>query len=152
MLLRWPPRPSSGIPDPKVDTFSVEARAFNPVDVHVGARVRSKRMATGLSLRQMSALLGVGEKRLSEYETGETRITASDLAELARLLSERPSWFFSGGDARAQYAVAGSAEGLELMRLFVGVRNPRARRQILDFAAGLARAESGPAAKNEPSC
>ncbi len=151
MLLRWP-SPSSNA-GPGACAGRLEQRGSSPVDIRVGFRVRQKRVECGLSQSQMSARLGVSEQLLSDYESGRTRIDAKVLVAISQLTGERPSYFFAVGPVEwpkgetaaqspAATAADDAAEGLELMRAFARIKDPEAGRKILDFAAGLAHAES----------
>ena len=66
----------------------------NPVDVHVGSRVRSRRISAGFSEEEFRAALGVTAEQMRAYESGATRIGASLLYDVSRLLECLPKVFF----------------------------------------------------------
>jgi ribosome-binding protein aMBF1 (putative translation factor) len=61
-------------------------RKSNPVDVHVGGRVRLRRMLLGMSQEKLGESLGLTFQQVQKYEKGSNRIGASRLFELARIL------------------------------------------------------------------
>jgi transcriptional regulator with XRE-family HTH domain len=132
----------------------------NPIDKHVGARLRMRRMLVGMSQEKLGAALDITFQQIQKYEKGANRIGASRLQELARVLQVPPSFFFEGappGDAPAVgFAEAGAAsyvadflstaEGLQLNRAFALIRDPKVRRRILDLVASLAQESAEPPA------
>jgi transcriptional regulator with XRE-family HTH domain len=70
----------------------------NPVDVHVGRRVRIRRVLCGLSQTALAEQLGLTFQQLQKYESGATRISASRLWLIARMLVVASGWFCMGSD------------------------------------------------------
>jgi len=68
----------------------------NPVDVHVGGRVRFLRISAGVSEQELGAALGVTAERMRAYESGATRIGPSLLYDVSKLLQCPPTAFFEG--------------------------------------------------------
>ena len=68
----------------------------HPIDVHVGGRVRLRRVHLGLSQAKLAAALGLTFQQIQKYERGVNRISASKLFELAQLLEVPVSFFFDG--------------------------------------------------------
>lgn len=66
----------------------------NPIDVHVGKRVRTRRMLIGLSQEKLGDALGVTFQQVQKYEKGSNRISASRLQGIARLLDVPVAYFF----------------------------------------------------------
>jgi transcriptional regulator with XRE-family HTH domain len=132
------------------------SRRANPVDVHVGARVRLRRMLLGMSQEKLGEQLGLTFQQIQKYEKGINRIGASRLFDLSQVLSVPVQFFYeelpvSGAGAAGfgerpaeSYAVEflGSREGLELNKAFARITDPRVRRSIVD----LVRAFAGEAA------
>ena len=131
----------------------------DPIDIHVGARLRMRRLLVGLSQEKLGAALGITFQQIQKYEKGANRISASRLQELARILQVPPSFFFDGAPP-GQAPIGGFAEpegnsyvidflatseGVELNRAFALIRDPEVRRRILDLVTSLAHDE-GPAA------
>ena len=66
----------------------------NPVDVHVGSRVKLRRISAGISEEELRTALGVTAEQMRAYESGATRIGASLLYDVSRLLKCLPKVFF----------------------------------------------------------
>lgn len=123
------------------------------VDLHVGARLRMRRKALGLSQTAVAKAVGLTFQQLQKYERGANRISASKLFAMAAVLSVSANWFFDGlpdpvasegemkdgaeANARPILAFLMSPEGLELARLFPAVPKT-ARRQILNLCHAMA--------------
>jgi transcriptional regulator with XRE-family HTH domain len=93
------------------------AKSPNPIDVHVGKRLRLRRTLLGMSQERLGELLGLTFQQVQKYERGANRIGSSRLFELGQILDVPISFFFddmpqvisaaiSGGGAR-QLAPAG---------------------------------------------
>ena len=128
-------------------------RKTNPVDVHVGGRVRLRRMLLGMSQEKLGEGLGLTFQQVQKYEKGANRIGASRLFELARILGVSVQYFFEElvsheGDGAPGFAESigddylveflNSREGIELNRAFLRIEDPRARRAILELVRSLA--------------
>jgi ribosome-binding protein aMBF1 (putative translation factor) len=68
----------------------------NPIDVHVGGRLRMKRRACGLSQQNLAEAASVSVAHLQRLETGALRIDAQLFRDLATILNTPPSFFFNG--------------------------------------------------------
>jgi transcriptional regulator with XRE-family HTH domain len=126
----------------------------NPIDRHVGARLKLRRVVVGLSQSKLGEALDITFQQIQKYEKGSNRIGASRLQELARVLKVPPAYFFEGapvGSARAAGFAETEAssrvtdflstsEGLQLNRAFAAIRDPKIRRRIIDLVASLANA------------
>ena len=73
----------------------------NPVDIHVGRRVRIRRVLVGLSQTALADQLGLTFQQLQKYESGANRISASRLWQIAQILDVPISWFFEGLDGES---------------------------------------------------
>ena len=123
----------------------------NPVDVHVGSRVRLRRMMLGMSQEKLGEGLGITFQRIQKYEKGTNRIGASRLQHIARLLAVPVSFFFEDapGGAQPQEGFAEEShsfvvdflatnEGLALNRAFLQIRDARVRRKLIELTQALA--------------
>jgi len=81
----------------------------DPMDVHVGNRVRLRRSLLGMSQEQLAAVIGVSFQQVQKYERGTNRISASRLFDVARALEVPISFFF---DDSEQAVDARAAEGI----------------------------------------
>ena len=123
-------------------------RSPNPVDLHVGGRVRMRRKMLGVSQERLAEALGLTFQQVQKYERGANRVSASKLYEIARFLSAPVSYFFEGltdpsdsGEENSEQFVHDflmTAEGLELAAAFPRIRKPRLRRRILDLVRAMA--------------
>ena len=130
------------------------ARRANPLDVHVGSRVRLRRMLLGMSQEKLGEHLGLTFQQIQKYEKGINRIGASRLFDLSQVLGVQVQYFYEelpvrdGGAGAAgltdrpseNYAVEflGSREGLELNKAFARVGDLRVRRSIVELIRALA--------------
>lgn len=131
------------------------SRRPNPIDVHVGSRVRLQRMLLGVSQERLGERLGLTFQQIQKYEKGVNRIGASRLFDLAQVLGVPIQFFYDDVPAgEPQKAVASgmaerpadgyifeflnTREGLELNRAFARISDPKSRRAILDLVRKLA--------------
>src|SRR3989304_4981664 len=89
------------------------SRRANPVDVHVGSRVRLRRMLLGMSQEKLGEHLGLTFQQIQKYEKGINRIGASRLYDLSRVLAVPVQFFYEELPARGGPAagVAGGPAG-----------------------------------------
>ncbi len=137
----------------------VSRRGPNPIDVHVGARVRLRRHLLGLTLQTLAKAVGVTYQQLQKYERGVNRIGASRLFNLSRVLDVPISFFFEdlspaaagGGRRRAKGLSKAPASALEpdtlskretveLIRAYYRVKDPGLRKRVLDLLQALGKA------------
>jgi transcriptional regulator with XRE-family HTH domain len=131
------------------------SRRPNPIDVHVGSRVRLQRMLLGISQEKLGERLGLTFQQVQKYEKGVNRIGASRLFDLAQVLGVSVQFFYDDAPAGevgmgASPGLADRAgdsyifdflntrEGLELNKAFARITDPKARRAILDLVRSLA--------------
>jgi transcriptional regulator with XRE-family HTH domain len=131
----------------------------NPVDIHVGARVRLRRTLLGMSQDQLGEALGLTFQQVQKYERGANRIGASRLFDVARVLDVPISFFFDdmgediaaaspkglrdGAAAPAMSAPDFSRLELELMRDFRRIGSDEARRSVLNVVRAIAGEQEG---------
>ncbi|WP_439499702.1 helix-turn-helix domain-containing protein [Bosea sp. (in: a-proteobacteria)] len=128
----------------------------NPIDRHVGSRVRMRRMLAGVSQEKLGDALGLTFQQVQKYEKGANRISASRLQQIAKMLDVPVSFFFDGaptGDtpsggfsdsASTTYIsdFLSTSEGVQLTKAFVRIKSGRVRRRIIDLAEALAEEDS----------
>lgn len=131
----------------------------NPIDVHVGNRVRMRRMILGMSQERLGELLKLTFQQIQKYEKGTNRIGASRLFQMSAALSVPIQYFFDDlplGQAQQHqsgFSEQGSEseiaeflstrEGVELYRAFIKIHDPKVRRSIIDLARSLANERDG---------
>lgn len=112
----------------------------NPIDLHVGGRIRARRKALGMSQSVLADALGVSFQQTQKYERGANRVSASKLYDVAKSLQVSIGYFFEGlNDPLAGEAESGASldvhaflmtsEGIDLAALWPAV--PRAQRTRL---------------------
>jgi transcriptional regulator with XRE-family HTH domain len=140
----------------------------NPIDRHVGSRVRMRRVMLGLSQEKLGEALGLTFQQVQKYEKGTNRIGASRLQQISRTLDVPPAFFFEGApsfeaiansesgymrvaeDSNAPYVAdfLATAEGLHLNLAFARIHDPKIRKRIVDLVASLAGEEPGQDARD----
>lgn len=123
-------------------------RPLDPIDAHVGARMRYRRMLLGMSQEALGEKLGVTFQQVQKYEKGLNRIGASRLYQIATILDVPISFFFAdlpestgGTDGEADIAPLDfvvTHEGLQLNLAFSRIRDGDTRRRIVDLVRTLA--------------
>lgn len=139
----------------------------NPIDVHVGKRLRLRRTLLGMSQERLGGLLGLTFQQVQKYERGANRIGSSRLFELGRILDVPISFFFDDlpeaiaglavGYAGPGLAEAGTGfehqdealpldrrETLELVRAYYRIPDPAVRRRLFELAKALANLAERP--------
>ena len=78
--------------------------AFNPIDVHVGERLRTRRTLLGLSQRALADAMDLTFQQLQKYEKGTNRISASRLYDLSQILGVDVAYYFDEMDQATKKA------------------------------------------------
>jgi len=125
-------------------------RAPNPVDRHVGLRIRLRRRELGVSQEKLAESIGLTFQQVQKYERAANRVSASKLWEMARALQTTIGYFYEGlGEPSAVDALETiveresvhdfllTSEGMELAAAFPKIRRPRVRRRILELVRAL---------------
>src|ERR1700710_1837820 len=68
----------------------------NPVDVHVGGRVRMRRIEIDMSQQILGGHIGLTFQQIQKYEKGANRIGASRLQAIGKILEVPVAYFFDG--------------------------------------------------------
>ena len=142
----------------------------NPIDRHVGSRVRMRRVMLGMSQEKLGDALGLTFQQVQKYEKGTNRIGASRLQQISRTLDVPPAFFFEGApsfeampkpepghmgfaeDSNASYVAdfLSTPEGLHLNLAFARIHDPKVRKRIVDLVSSLAGEDEKPeAGRNE---
>jgi transcriptional regulator with XRE-family HTH domain len=140
---------------------SMSKRNPNPIDVHVGNRVRMRRMLIGMSQEKLGERLGLTFQQVQKYEKGSNRVSASRLHHMAQILGVPVQYFFDDLPAgAAEGRVEGfaessepgmimsflsSSEGLQLTRAFNEIGDAEVRRRVIDLVKSLANRPHQPA-------
>ena len=146
-------------PLPEDDGLADEkgSRRPNPVDIHVGSRVRLRRMLLGMSQEKLGERLGLTFQQVQKYEKGVNRIGASRLFDLSQVLQVPIQFFYEEAPGSLEQAAfvhgqgfadrhgestivefLNTRDGLELNRAFVRIQDQKVRRTIVDLVRSLA--------------
>ena len=126
---------------------AIRKKAANPVDKHVGSRVRMRRKMLGMSQTKLGDALGVTFQQVQKYEKGTNRIGASRLQHISHILQVPVPYFFEGapqltgqpkgfGQAPSPAYVSeflATTDGLALTKAFTRIKEPKLKRRIVDL-------------------
>ncbi len=128
-------------------------KAPNPIDKHVGSRVRMRRMMLSMSQEKLGDALGLTFQQVQKYEKGTNRIGASRLQQISHILQVPVAFFFEGApslqgqtpdgmhEAPSPAYVAdflATSEGLSLTKAFMRIKEAKLRRRIVDLVEEIA--------------
>jgi transcriptional regulator with XRE-family HTH domain len=127
-------------------------RLPDPVDRHVGSRVRMRRKMLGMSQGQLSDGLGITFQQVQKYENGANRIGAGRLQHISHILQVEVPFFFEGaprllepsnmsGEAPSPVYVSeflATTDGLNLTKAFMQIREQSLRRRIVHLVEEIA--------------
>jgi transcriptional regulator with XRE-family HTH domain len=130
----------------------------NPIDIHVGGRVRQRRTLLGFSQEKLADAIGLTFQQVQKYERGANRIGSSRLFDLARVLDVPVAYFFEDMSAtvasRTPSRMRGLAESkpepfeldpmakretLELVRAYYRISDPQVRKRVFELAKSLGK-------------
>lgn len=120
-------------------------RSPTHTDAAVGRRIRDYRLARGMPLAELSALVGVSQPQLYRYESGLTRVAASRLIAIAAALSVSVEALASGGETMMMPRGAGGGEVDLLLHAFSNIARPERRSALIALARSMADAAAEPA-------
>lgn len=135
----------------------LDSGAPNPIDIHVGSRLRLRRTLLGLSQGELAARLGLTFQQIQKYERGANRISASRIFDMGRVLDVPASFFFDdmpdelanrtpgctsdydghGDDSEAN--VLGKRETLELVRAYYLITDLGVRKKLAELTKMLGK-------------
>jgi transcriptional regulator with XRE-family HTH domain len=128
-------------------------KAPNPIDKHVGSRVRMRRMMLSMSQEKLGDALGLTFQQVQKYEKGTNRIGASWLQQISNILQVPVSFFFEGAPNMPGHSGSGMSEapspayvsdflatsdGLSLTKSFMKIKSSKLRRKIVDLVEQIA--------------
>ena len=106
----------------------------NPIDIHVGGRMRMRRMALGMSQEKLATGLGLTFQQVQKYEKGANRMGSSRLQQAADVLGVAVPFFFEGAGG-GPFRVDGSAPSQPISTSSSGVRKDcGSRRRLCAYA------------------
>lgn len=138
---------------------STEVSKPNPVDVHVGSRVRLRRTLLGMTQGKLGEAVSLTFQQIQKYERGANRIGSSRLYQFSQILDVPVSFFFDDmpGDVRSGAVIDPESnpalseenqfarrETLELVRAYYAIESPAVRKRVFELVkvvAGLSGEE-----------
>jgi transcriptional regulator with XRE-family HTH domain len=131
-------------------------KAPNPIDKHVGSRVRMRRMMLSMSQEKLGGALGLTFQQVQKYEKGTNRIGASRLQQISHILQVPVAFFFEGApaihplqdgmiEAPSPTYVAdflATSDGLALTKAFMRIKEPKLKRRIVDLVEEIAERDT----------
>ncbi len=133
----------------------------NPVDVHVGTRLRVRRTLLGMNQTALGDAIGLTFQQVQKYENGANRISASRLFDLSRILDVPIQFFFDdmpnvvaasspaqgGGKAKKLPSYEpdpmATRETLELVRAYYKIKDANVRKRLRELTTALGARSSG---------
>lgn len=134
-----------------------EEEGPHPVDTHVGARVKSRRLMLGLSQEELAKSIGLTFQQVQKYERGTNRISVSRLADISRALKSPIDYFLEGCGTLNQnkkLSLKGVSDNrqeklepdpmtrrdvLELVRAYQSIQSAGMKKQLLEMAKVMAK-------------
>lgn len=113
---------------------TVREHGPDPIDVHVGRRLRQARLLAGLSQEELGEGIGVSFQAVQKYEHGENRLSASRLFRAAKLLARSVSFFFDDIEEESPVPVTQGAftrDEIELVRHYRQISSDDVRNHLL---------------------
>ena len=119
-------------------------RRPNPIDVHVGSRVRFRRMLLGMSQEKLGEKLGLTFQQVQKYEKGINRIAAGRLFTIAQALGVDVSYFYEGQDKAFSFEPTPQQRMLlELARNFTALPSRKHQEAVCQLARAMSQVENG---------
>lgn len=141
-----------------INKMSMIKSSPDPVDIHVGARVRLRRTLLGMSQEKLGKALGLTFQQVQKYERGANRIGSSRLFQLSKILDVPVSFFFDEMAPETTRKADGMAEGnkqvfevdklsrretLELVRAYYKITDPSVRKKIFEMVKAVGNSAIG---------
>src|SRR6476659_4373425 len=136
----------------------IAKKAPNPIDKHVGSRVRMRRMMLGMSQEKLGNNLGLTFQQVQKYEKGTNRIGASRLQQISQILQVPVSFFFEGAPTNANAPRAdgmneapspayvsdflATPDGLARTKAFIRLSGSKLRPRIVDLVEQIAASDN----------
>jgi transcriptional regulator with XRE-family HTH domain len=130
----------------------------NPIDVHVGGRIRLQRILLGISQMALAEAIGLTFQQVQKYEKGANRVSSSRLVDMANALGVSVSYFFEEMTAEVQKQTPSALmitkqrpeidqerdplarrETLELVRAYYRITDPVVRKRLADLVKAVAK-------------
>ena len=124
----------------------------DPIDIHVGKRIKLRRTLLHISQEQLAGDIGVTFQQVQKYEKGTNRVGASRLQQISQILQVPVSFFFEGAPHSPGYSggmseapspayvadFLATSDGLSLTKAFMRIKSSKLRRRIVDLVEQIA--------------
>jgi transcriptional regulator with XRE-family HTH domain len=134
-----------GVANAMESKLFVPSRRPDPVDKHVGRRLKVRRQELGITQSGLAKQLNLSFQQVQKYEKGTTRVSASRLQQLCQILDVQVPFFFEGGPQRRQkvrkagedssataiFKFVASPDGLALLKAFTSIDDKKIRRLLV---------------------
>lgn len=121
---------------------------IHSVDAHVGKCIRHRRWVKGKTQQKLAQAVGIRFQQIQKYETGQNRVSASRLWDIAHALDVPVSFFFEGLEPEAKDPafpasfggdIMTEKETVDFLRSYYGLSDIQ-RRRLLDLARAMTKA------------
>jgi transcriptional regulator with XRE-family HTH domain len=134
------------------DALVAAKKVHDPIDKHVGNRVRMRRIMLGMSQEKLGDALDLTFQQVQKYEKGTNRISASRLQQMSNILQVPVPFFFEGaphvpgqskGTDKAPSPTyvsefLATTDGLALTKAFMQIKDAKLRRRIVNLVEDIA--------------
>jgi transcriptional regulator with XRE-family HTH domain len=131
-----------------------KTKTANPIDAHVGSRLRMRRLMLGMSQEKLGEAFGLTFQQVQKYEKGMNRISASRLQQASQILDVSVPFFFEGAPGGHELSktapspayvneFVSSDDGLRLIKAFMRIARPAVRHRIVDLVQEIAGGNGG---------
>jgi transcriptional regulator with XRE-family HTH domain len=88
----------------------------NPIDIHVGSRIRLRRNMLGMSQEKLGESLGITFQQIQKYEKGANRLSGSRLVQAAEAVGVTPAYFFGTNERKREESIRGQLRPVQTDR------------------------------------
>src|SRR5258708_40229763 len=135
-----------------MEKASKNRRGPTAVDIHVGQKIRARRIFLKMSQTEVADAVGITFQQIQKYEKGANRVGASRLQQISDALGVSPFYFFDGAPTVGKKAPApnegelsegaivsflGTREGAALVRAFLAIKQKPIRQSLITFIGTL---------------
>jgi transcriptional regulator with XRE-family HTH domain len=132
----------------------------NPIDVHVGGRIRLRRTLLGITQMALAEAIGLTFQQVQKYEKGTNRVSSSRLVDMANALDVSVSYFFEEMTAEVQKQTPSALmitkqrpeidqerdplakrETLEFVRAYYKITDPAVRKRVFELTKAIAKSK-----------
>ena len=144
--------------------MTIKDNGPDPIDIHVGQRIRVRRIQKQLSQSAVAERMGVSFQQVQKFENAQNRVSAARIYKLARILDVDVGYFFEGipedmfvipesvlnpnrlheDKSRYDIDLMNHPESAELLKVFFDVEDAKTRRAVIEFMKRLNGAEPLP--------